>query len=107
VPSTKKSQAKGKNMERKERCQNQEGMDCRGCEVAVEVAQNVVSHPRDSVVGSMTEVTSRLCPEGTKFKLYGDLRELLAGGEKVIQLGNVDGRPKADRELPGAAEAAL
>lgn len=37
-------------MERKENCQRQSGMDCRGCDVAVDIAKNVLSNPGESVV---------------------------------------------------------
>lgn len=93
--------------ERKESCQRQIGMDCRGCEVAVNIARNVLAKPGESVVASIEEIALNNCPEGTKFILRGDFRELIGEEVKVIQLRIQNGKPKTDREVPAAAEAAV
>lgn len=93
--------------ERKENCQRQSGMDCRGCAVAVDIARNVLSEPGEPVVQAIREIALDNCPEGTKFLLNGDLRELIGVEGKVIELEVEDGRPSADRKILGGAEAAL
>lgn len=93
--------------ERKENCQRQSGMDCRGCDVAVDIARNVLSKPGESVVSSIEEISLDVCPVGTKFLLNGELGELIGGAEKVIQLRIKDGEPSTNREVLAAAEVAL
>ena len=94
-------------MERKENCQRQNGMDCRGCEVAVEVARNVLSNPKEPVVESITEVAFVRCPVDTKFLLHGDFRDLLVDDAKVIQLRRKNGQSKTNSEISGAEAAGL
>ena len=93
--------------ERLEICQRQSGVDCRGCKVAVDVAMNVFSKPTSPVVESILEVTNERCPEGTKFLLHGDLKDLGLADQKVIQLRPVNGESSENRETIGAAAAGL
>ncbi len=94
-------------MERLENCQRQSGMDCRGCDVAVDIARNVLSNPSESVVKSINEVALETCPIGTKFLLVGDFAELIEVEEKVIQLRTINGKPKTNTEISGAEAAGL
>lgn len=94
-------------MERLENCQRQSGMDCRGCNVAVDIARNVMSNPSEPVVESISEIALEFCPEGTKFLLHGDLKELIGVEENVIHLRTVNGKSSTNTEIFAAAEAAL
>ncbi len=93
--------------ERKANCQRQSGMDCRRCDVAVDIARNVLSKPKESVVASIEEISLKRCPEGTKFLLNGELRELIGGVEKVIQLRIVDGESNTNQGISQTAAAAV
>ena len=92
--------------ERRENCQRQSGMDCRGCGVAVEIAENVLSKPGKPVVSSIEEIALTRCPEGAKFLLGGNLTELVDGKAKVIQL-RTNGESSANQGVLTGTEVAL
>ena len=94
-------------MERLENCQRQSGMDCRNCNVAADIARNVLSKPSESVVKSINEVALETCPIGTKFLLVGDFAELIEIEEKVIQLKTINGEFNTNTETSAAEAAGL
>ncbi len=94
-------------MERKENCQRQSGMDCRGCDVAVDIAKNVLSNPGESVVKLILEVAAESCPVDTKFLLHGDFAELMEVEKKVIQLRTINGEPSTNTETFASVAAGL
>lgn len=90
-----------------EHCRRQQGFDCKGCEVAQEVAENVISKPQSPVVESILEVTGSRCPEGTRFYFSGDMKDLLPVRDKIIELTNNNGQLGRNSEILAIKEAIL